>query len=139
MLLEFQGRKILFCGDGRCDHIVDGLSKASLLHPDERLHLDILTVPHYGSSRSVNVDFFKMVTADHYIIGTNRSFKLPDLETFLMIAEARGDEPYTMYVSGDPETLPWLGNNKGAKPYEAHMVYKGAETYMINLLDQLEL
>jgi hypothetical protein len=135
MFLEYRGRKMLFCGDGRCDHIVKGLSQAGLLHPGERLHLDILMVPHWGSSHNVSLDFFKMVTADYYVICSQDRFKLPSLETLLMISEARGDEPYTILVSGDAEELPWLANNKSKKPFEAHMVYKGKETFMINLLE----
>ena len=63
MLLEFRDRRMLLCGDGRCDHIVTGLSRAGLLPPGAQLHLDILAVPHYGSRNNVSVDFFKLLPA----------------------------------------------------------------------------
>jgi hypothetical protein len=99
-LFEFDGRKILLCGDSRCDLICTGLSKAGLLPAEGSLHLDVMQVPHHGSSHNVTTEFFRRVTADHYVIDAHHAyFALPDVQTIDMIAQARGDAAYTIHTT----------------------------------------
>jgi beta-lactamase superfamily II metal-dependent hydrolase len=86
-LAESSGKKILFTGDGRSDHILEGLKQANLLEPDGHLHVDVFKVPHHGSIRNVTKKLFKTVTADQYVISANGKHGNPDLVTLQMIAE----------------------------------------------------
>jgi hypothetical protein len=98
MLVELDGRRILLTGDARGDYVLAGLKAAGLLD-GRTLHLDVLKVPHHGSSRNVEVDFFKTVTADHYVISANGRFGNPDPQALEMIAAARGGDDFTIHLT----------------------------------------
>jgi hypothetical protein len=76
-LVESGTKKILLTGDARADDIVEGLKLNKLL-TNGKLHVDILKMPHHGSIRNADADFFKTVTADHYVISANGKFDNPD-------------------------------------------------------------
>jgi hypothetical protein len=80
-LVEFGGNKILLTGDARSDDILLGLKANKLLDKKGHLHVDILKMPHHGSERDLTLDFFKQVTADHYVISANGKFNNPDKST----------------------------------------------------------
>lgn len=91
-LVEFAGKRILLTGDAREDDVLDGLKKAGLLDADDHIHVDILKLPHHGSSRNVSEDLFRQVTADHYIISANGRDHNPDqitLDKFLSTTVGR--------------------------------------------------
>ena len=60
-LMESEGKKLLFTGDGLGDNIIELLSKRELLDSQGRLHVDILKVPHHGSERNVSEQFFELL------------------------------------------------------------------------------
>lgn len=80
-LVELGGKKILLTGDARSDDIMSGLEANKLLDKNDRIHVDILKMPHHGSERNLNPDFFKMVSADHYVISANGKHDNPDKAT----------------------------------------------------------
>lgn len=98
VLAEADGKRMILTGDARGDHILRGLKEAGLLAPGP-LHVDILKLPHHGSNRNVDVEFFRRVTADHYIASGDGRHHNPEVETFRMIAEARGDAAYTLHLT----------------------------------------
>jgi hypothetical protein len=97
VLAELEGKKILLTGDARGDFVLQGLQAANVL--DGTLHVDVLKVPHHGSNRDVEVDFFEKVTADHYVISANGKYGNPDQETLEMIAAARGQDEFTIHLT----------------------------------------
>ena len=60
-LVEFEGKKILFTGDGVGRDVLDILSEKKMLNSEGRLHVDILKVPHHGSERNVSQQFFDLL------------------------------------------------------------------------------
>lgn len=92
ILAEAGGKTILLTGDGRHDHLLEGLSQASLLSPEGNLHVDVLKVPHHGSKRNVTKKFFETVTADKYVISANGMHDNPDLDTLRWIVEAATEQ-----------------------------------------------
>jgi hypothetical protein len=95
ILCEVDGKTILLTGDGRGDHLLQGLTQANLLTTGEEgsLHVDVLKVPHHGSERNVTKKFFKTITADKYVISANGKDDNPDLSTLVWIVEtAKEDE-----------------------------------------------
>jgi len=98
VLAKSGNRQILLTGDARGDDILDGLRAAGLMDGGS-VHLDILKLPHHGSSRNVNEEFFQRATADHYVISANGKYDNPDVETLRLLTEARGQDPYTIYFT----------------------------------------
>jgi hypothetical protein len=92
------GRRMLLTGDARGDFVLDGLGAAGLLG-NGAIHVDLLKVPHHGSSRNVTVDFFRQVTADHYVISADGRHDNPDPRMLRMLAEARGADEYVVHLT----------------------------------------
>ena len=97
VLVELDGKRILLTGDARGDYVLEGLKAAKVL--GRKLHLDVLKVPHHGSNRNVEADFFRRVTADHYVVSANGKYGNPDEETLKMIADARGRDRFTIHLT----------------------------------------
>ncbi|HJR65956.1 MAG TPA: hypothetical protein VJ802_05970 [Gemmatimonadaceae bacterium] len=100
VLAEAGGRTMLLTGDARGDDILKAVRRTKVLK-GERLHVDILKVPHHGSDRNVSTEFFRVITADHYVISANGEHGNPDVPTLKMLCEARADDdqPYTVYMT----------------------------------------
>lgn len=109
LLAEMEGLRMLLPGDARADDILAGLKAGGHLGQG-RAHVNLLKLPHHGSSRNVNLDFFRSVTADHYVISGNGADGNPEPETLLMIAEARRPETCTFHFTND-EGRQNLGTN----------------------------
>lgn len=112
--IEKDGNTMLLTGDARADTIISGLNAAGLL-PNGKASVDILKIPHHGSDRNVNTDFFRTVHAAHYIFSGDRqhSGSNPDKATFQMLTEAREDAAYTMYFTYDlPEIHEWIDEDQ---------------------------
>src|SRR5262249_49789448 len=80
------GKSILLTGDGRGDFTLDGLKNAGVLK-NTPLHVDILKMPHHGSNRDVDSDYFEKITADHYVISADGTYDNPDVETLELLSK----------------------------------------------------
>ena len=90
---------MLLTGDARGDHILEALDKANVMKSGA-LHVDVLKLPHHGSIRNVEGDFFDRVTADHYVVSADGHHGNPETETLDLIVESRdaGDE-YAIHLT----------------------------------------
>ena len=88
LLAEADGRTMLLTGDGRSDHLLDGLAQAGLLDANGKMHVDVLKLPHHGSNRNITKTFFRKVTADIYVASANGRDDNPDLATLIWLVEA---------------------------------------------------
>jgi beta-lactamase superfamily II metal-dependent hydrolase len=98
VLAEIGGKRLLLTGDARGDHILEGMTQAGLL-TDGTCHVDLLKVPHHGSDRNVTTEFFRQVTADHYVISANGRDDNPSIPTLEMITQAREDDDFTLHLT----------------------------------------
>jgi hypothetical protein len=89
---------MLLTGDARGDHVLDAL-KAAGATTRGKLHVDILKLPHHGSIRNVEENFFEVITADHYVISANGRDGNPETETLELIATARGTDKFTVHLT----------------------------------------
>ncbi|WP_332736853.1 hypothetical protein [Flavihumibacter sp.] len=89
-LIEGNGRSMLFTGDGRGDHLTEGLKKKGLLN-NGRMHVEVLKVAHHGSDRNTNRTFFENITADTYVISANGKHSNPDYATLSWIIESANE------------------------------------------------
>lgn len=100
VLAEAGGKKILFTGDARGDKILEGLEQIGLLKKKTgKLKVNVLKVPHHGSSNNLETGFFKRITADHYVFSGNGEHGNPERESLEMLLEARGDAKYTIHLT----------------------------------------
>jgi beta-lactamase superfamily II metal-dependent hydrolase len=104
VLAEAHGKRILLTGDGRGDHLCDGLEHVGLLRPGQNLHVDILKVPHHGSNRNTDQDFYRKITADKYIISADGTDDNPDLETLENIVKVAKEQDRNIEIIVTNET-----------------------------------
>ncbi|MFF0889729.1 ComEC/Rec2 family competence protein [Streptomyces sp. NPDC003456] len=101
LLLRHEGRTALLTGDARGDRVLAGLRELGLLDGPEPFHTDLLKLPHHGSGRNVDTDFFEQVQADHYVISADGvRHHHPDEETLRMLVGSRDpDEEYVVHLT----------------------------------------
>lgn len=94
VLAEFGGKRILLTGDARGDKIIQGLQLAGLLAPGKKskIEVDLLKVPHHGSSNNLAKDFFQRIVARHYVFSGNGEHGNPERESMEMLLAARGED-----------------------------------------------
>lgn len=112
VLAETGGKRILLTGDGRGDHTLAGLREKGLLDKKGRIEVNILKVPHHGSIRDVELNYFQSIHADHYVISANGKFDNPDVATLQLLSEARkGDDDFTIWLTNPTNefALPKIG------------------------------
>lgn len=103
-------KTLLLTGDGRSDHLVEGLDQAGLLGPDGKLHVDVLKLPHHGSVRNVTPDFFSTITADTYVISADGKHGNPDpptLEWLVTAARDQGRQVQILITNRPPHIDEW--------------------------------
>jgi len=106
---------MLLTGDARGDHILAGLAHAGLLDDDASAVFDLLKVPHHGSDRNLNAQFFRTVQARHYVISANGRHSNPSVETLQWIAQGARDPHYRVWLTNDNNPLkPELAGNIAA-------------------------
>ena len=86
------GKTAILTGDGRGDHLLQGLAQANLLSAAGTIHVDVFKLPHHGSDRNVTKTFFKKVTADHYIACANGKDGNPDYSTLSWLVQVAKDQ-----------------------------------------------
>jgi hypothetical protein len=120
------GRRMLLTGDARGDYVLDGLANAGLLEGDA-LHVDLLKLPHHGSDRNVAPEFFRRLTADHYVISADGRHGNPDPAALEMLTEARGNAEYRVYLTNrEPRAVKFFDKD-GRKPGRRYEVVYRAD------------
>ena len=99
VLAEVDGKKILLTGDARGDHILNGLELVELVEAGGKLEVDVLKVPHHGSSNNLDDDFFERIIAKHYVFSGDGEHGNPERESLEMLLRARGDADYEVHLT----------------------------------------
>ena len=107
VLAEADGKRVLCTGDGRSDHLLQGLGQAGLLDAGGAVHVDVLKVAHHGSDRNATRKFFRLVTADTYVLSANGKDDNPDLATLIWIVEEAGKQgrQIELFATNDTPSL----------------------------------
>lgn len=98
-LVECGGKSILLTGDARGDNILEGFEEIGVLAPGGKMRVDILKVPHHGSSNNLEKDFFDRIEASHYVFSGNGQHGNPERESIEMLMDARGNDPFTIHFT----------------------------------------
>jgi beta-lactamase superfamily II metal-dependent hydrolase len=99
VLAESGGKTMLLTGDARGDKILKGLEEVELLAAGGTLHVNVMKVPHHGSSNNVAPKFFERITADHYVMSGDGEHGNPERETMEMLFAARGKAPFEIHLT----------------------------------------
>ncbi len=99
VLAKAGGKTMLLTGDARGDKVLEGLELAGLLAKGGQMRVDLLKVPHHGSARNLDRDFFERIRADHYVISGDGEHGNPERESLEMLFGARGKEPFTLHLT----------------------------------------
>jgi beta-lactamase superfamily II metal-dependent hydrolase len=139
VLAKAGGRTMLLTGDARGDDILEGLKHGKLLK-NGTCHVDLLKLPHHGSDHNVSTEFFRQVTADHYVVSGNGEHGNPELATLKMLSEARGQEAFTLSLTNEePRLTAFFQAEKAAgKKYNVVFRKDDALSVRVDLGDALE-
>ncbi|OWK25040.1 hypothetical protein AJ87_14950 [Rhizobium yanglingense] len=99
VLVAAGGKNILLTGDARGDKILEGLEKINVLKKGGTMDIDILKVPHHGSSNNLDADFFERILAEHYVFSGDGQHGNPERETLEMLFAARKAEKFTVHLT----------------------------------------
>jgi len=134
LLARANDATMLLTGDARGDDILSALGTAGLLSGG-RLHVDLLKIPHHGSARNVDQDFFDAVTADHYLISADGKYGNPDNETLQLILNSRRNEEFIIHLTNDIRRVTdYLNDNKSlAKHHTVEIRPRDALSLTIDL------
>ena len=136
LIAEADGKTILLTGDGRSDHLLDGLEEAGELNGGTR-HFDILKLAHHGSERDVTRAFFEKVTADLYIASANGRDGNPDASTLGWIVETAkesGRKVKILVTNTTPSVSEFKKSHPATKfPYELSIMTKGDHSLVLTL------
>lgn len=124
VLLEFDGRTMLLTGDARGDHTLTGLESAGIVAHGDTLNVDVLKVPHHGSDRDVDVDYFERIIADHYVISGNAQHGNPSQATLSMLIDSQADRDYTIHLTYPTDAQVFLEAEKAANGYNYEVVVR---------------
>jgi hypothetical protein len=106
VLAEMGGKSMLLTGDARGDKILEGLELARLLEPGGKRKVDLLKVPHHGSSNNMEPIFFERLPAEHYVFSGDGEHGNPERETLEMLLQARGVKAkYTIHLTYPVEEI----------------------------------
>jgi beta-lactamase superfamily II metal-dependent hydrolase len=98
VLAEAGGKTILLTG-ARGDKILQGLEAAGLMKKGGKIEVDLLKVPHHGSSNNIDDDFFQRIVARHYVFSGNGEHGNPQRKTLEKLFNARRDDDYTIHLT----------------------------------------
>lgn len=136
VVLAALGKKtMLLTGDARGDDILASLAAAKLLKAG-KLQVDLLKVPHHGSARNVEQDFFARVTADHYLFSADGKYSNPDVDTLEMLTAARGKDAYTLWFTNKVArcaTFLAKDRKKAGRKYRVEYRDPGAPSVVVTL------
>lgn len=138
LIAEAHGKRILLTGDGRSDHLLDGLEEAGRLDAEGNLHVDVLKLAHHGSERDVTREFFERVTADSYVASANGRDGNPDLKTLGWIAETAKESgrDIEIVVTNRTPSVTQLEKKFPAStfPYTLRLMPKGDHVMVLTLV-----
>jgi len=103
VLIEVDKKRMLLTGDARGDKVLKGLQLTGKLGKGKKtkIKVNLLKVPHHGSSNNLDNDFFERVIAEHYVFSGDGEHGNPERETMEMLLRARKDEDYQIHLTYD--------------------------------------
>lgn len=132
LIVKDQHGSLLLTGDARGDHIEQGLDQAGL-RPSGTLHVDVMKLQHHGSSRNATREFFRMNTADVYVVSANGRYGNPDHATLAWIVEEARDAGRTIQIvaTNQAPSLEQLKNSHPADEFGYELRLPGEKEHAV--------
>jgi beta-lactamase superfamily II metal-dependent hydrolase len=140
-MVESEGKKLLFTGDGLGTDMLEVLSEKKMLNSEGKLHVDILKVPHHGSERNVSEQFFETVTADVYVISANGRDDNPSFSTLKWIIESgkKYHRKVTIVATNKTENIKKTLKEYDSKQFQYSFVFLEPKTDFLELCEKNNL
>jgi beta-lactamase superfamily II metal-dependent hydrolase len=140
-MVESEGKKLLFTGDGLGTDMLEVLSEKKMLNSEGKLHVDILKVPHHGSERNVSEQFFGTVTADVYVISANGRDDNPSFSTLKWIIESgkKYHRKVTIVATNKTENIKKTLKEYDSKQFQYSFVFLEPKTDFLELCEKNNL
>lgn len=74
-------------------------SKDNKLPEEGRLEVDVLKMPHHGSTRDIDDDFLERVTSPHYVFSADGKHGNPDRQTFGDLLRVRAGAQMNLHLT----------------------------------------
>ena len=123
VLAEAGKKRMLLTGDSRGDDVLNALKSSGQLKAG-KFHVDILKLPHHGSDRNVATEFFRSITADHYVVSADGRFGNPEISTLQMISDARGNDKFTIHLTNQEKRLDKFFASEKSKGKKYDVVFR---------------
>lgn len=102
-LATIEQKTLLLTGDGLAEHIIEGWqARTGNLDP---FPIDLMKVPHHGSSANNSEALFRLFPARHYVFCANGKHDNPDMFTLDALKKACGQNCFTVHLTYE-ETHP---------------------------------
>jgi len=115
LLIREKQASMLIPGTASVDTILLGLARSGRLDSDGAAHFNVLQLPVSASARTATEDFFRRITADHYLLATGSVNRRPSVEMIeglfsARLADARARKPFTVWVNDDATSIESASN-----------------------------
>ena len=115
LLAEFGGRSLLLTGDAHSAALTRGLRRLASERSVERITVDVVKVPHHGSSNNLGPDLLAVLDSERWVFSTNGAiYHHPDPMSIARIVTARAEaaraasRPTRLaFTAATPYTAPW--------------------------------
>ncbi|SEK51574.1 hypothetical protein SAMN04487910_0705 [Aquimarina amphilecti] len=88
-LAEYEGKKVLFCGDAFPSQLLEALNKIA---SEEKIDLELFKISHHASSHNTSSELLDKVNCKNFVISTNgRIYKHPKKVTIARILKSSGE------------------------------------------------
>ncbi|MGA2324661.1 MAG: hypothetical protein ABSH05_00095 [Bryobacteraceae bacterium] len=145
VLAELEGVRMLLSGDCGGDLILKDLEQRGLMPQGGKFAVDLMKVPHHGSSHSLDQDFFERIPAKYYVISGNGKHGIPHPDALGWLSAARTGEEYDAVLTNrtGEENLTehldtFLKSEEGKEPkHRYHFRNDGDLSIRVDLLDRV--
>jgi beta-lactamase superfamily II metal-dependent hydrolase len=106
LLAEFDGKSVLLSGDAYAPVLVDALTRLRRARGIDKLKVDILKLPHHGSSGNVNNELLAALPSKNYVFSTNGAvFGHPDDEAVARVIATMPGSRKTLHFNYTAGTI----------------------------------
>jgi hypothetical protein len=105
LLAEYQGKRLLLCGDAFPSVVKRGIAR---LRESGKVKLDAMTVPHHGSRRNTDRELIESIHCARYLVSTDGSYYAHPDNAALARVVVYGGQHCTLYFNyGRPKAKRW--------------------------------
>ncbi len=126
---------MLLTGDGRGDHLLEGLQQAGVLKQDGAIYIDVFKLPHHGSARNVTPELFERIIADTYVICGDGKHDNPDFQTleWLVQAAIKQGRSFRIVATNETTSINALVEKYEPEKFRYKLVFIEPEAHSITL------